>query len=94
MNDRLTRLLQCDDPWKMCTLFGVHNMSVNIGVRDSLKTRVLDRNSSLYFNGCPCHILHNAAQKAGDAFAKCCRFDAEKFIVDLFYWFDKSTKEI
>lgn len=92
MNARLSTLLQCDNPWQMCTSVGVDNTSVNIGVRDSLKTRVLRCNPAIYFNGCPCHILHNAAQKASDAFAKCCGFDAEEFTIDLFYWFDKSTK--
>ena len=32
---------------------------------DSIKTRVLRCNSA---NGCSCHIIHNAAQKAGESF--------------------------
>ena len=76
----------------MCTSVGVDNTSVNIGVRDSLKTRVLGCNPAIYFNGCPCHILHNAAQKSGDSFRECCGFDIEEFAIDLYYWFGKSTK--
>ena len=75
----------------MCTSVGVDNTSVNIGTQNSLKTRIVQRNSAIYFNGCPCHV-HNAAQKGGTAFARCCGFDAEEFAVDLYYWFDKSTK--
>ena len=76
----------------MCTSVGVDNTSVNICVRDSLKTRVVNRNPVIYFNGCPCHIIHNAAQKAGDSFMECCGVDVEEFAIDLYYLFDKSTK--
>ena len=41
---------------------------------------------------CPCHIIHNTAQKAGDVFARSSGFDLEEFTIDLYYWFDKSTK--
>ena len=93
MDSKLVELLlQCTNPWSMCTSVGVDNTSVNIGVRDSLKTRVLNRNPAVYFNGCPCHIIHNAAKKAGDSFMECWGFDAEEFTIDLYYWFDKSTK--
>ena len=76
----------------MVTAVGVDNTSVNIGVRDSIKTRVLRQNPAVYFNGCPCHIIHNAAQKAGESFTGVSGFDVEEFVIDLFYWFDKSTK--
>ena len=84
--------MDCENPWSLCTSVGIDNTSVNIGVRDSLKSRITKRNSSVYFCGCPCHIIHNTAQKAGEAFTKSCGFDVEDFTVDLFYWFDKSTK--
>lgn len=92
MDSRLAKLLGMDNPWINCTALGVDNTSANIGVRNSLKTRIQSRNSSVYFNGCPCHILHNAAQKGADQFSFVCGFDIEEFVVDLFYWFDKSTK--
>ena len=69
------------------------NTSVNIGVRDSIKTRVSQQNPAVYFNGCPCHIIHNAAQKAGESFTSVSGFDIEEFVIDLFYWFNKSTKQ-
>ena len=92
MDDRLSELLGSTNPWSMCTSVGVDNTSVNIGIRNSLKTRILQRNSAIYFNGCPCHVLHNTAQKASTAFGGCCGFDVEEFAIDLYYWFDKSTK--
>ena len=92
MDGTLSKLLESTNPWGMCTSVGVDNTSVNIGTRNSLKTRIVGRNSAIYFNGCPCHVVHNAAQKGGMAFARCCGFDAEELAVDLYYWFDKSTK--
>lgn len=92
VEEKLMDLLQCSNPWNFCTSVGVDNTSVNIGVRNSLKTRITRRNPSVFFNGCPCHIIHNAAQYAAEAFNSVCGFDVEEFVVDIFYWFDKSTK--
>ena len=93
MDETLSKLLESTNSWTMCTSVGADNTSVNIGTRNSLKTRIVQRNSTIYFNGCPCHVVHNAAQKGGTAFAKCFGFDAEEFAVDLYYWFDKLTKK-
>ena len=93
MNAKLEKLLHCPNPWALCTSVGVDNTSVNIGVRDSIKTRVLGQNSEIYLHGCPCHITHNAAQKAGESFTEISGFDIEEFVIDLYYWFDKSTKQ-
>ena len=92
LDSKVVHLLSCENPWSMCTSVGVDNTSVNIGIRDSLKTRILLRNPAIYFNGCPCHIIHNAAQKAGDTLTERCAFDVEELTIDLYYWFDKSTK--
>jgi len=32
-------------------------------------TRVQQKNLAIYFMGCPCHIVHNCAQKAAEKFA-------------------------
>jgi len=86
-------LLRCSNPWALCTAMEVGNTSVNVGVRDSIKTRVLNQNLAIYFNSCPCHIVHNVAQKAGESFMEVCGFDMEEFVIDLYYWFDKYTKQ-
>ena len=92
INSRLSELLGSSNPWNICTSVGVDNTSVNIGVRHSLEIRVLEQNSSVYFSGCPCHIIHNAVRKASDVFCSSCGFDVEEFCLDIYYWFDKSTK--
>ena len=92
IDNKMKELLQSSTPWALCTSVSVDNTAVNIGVRDSLKTRVTKCNPAIFFNGCPCHILHNAAQKAAESFAGCCGFDVEELVIDLYYWFEKSTK--
>ena len=92
LNGKLVELLDCANPWDFCTSVGVDNTSVNIGTRNSLKTRIVEKNPAIFFNGCPCHIIHNAARKASEAFCESCGFDIEEFTINLYYWFDKSTK--
>ena len=91
INGNLAQLLECENPWNLCTSVGIDNTSVNIGVRDSLKSRITKWNP-VYFCGCPCHIIHNTTHKAGEAFTQSCGFDVKVFTIDLFYCFDKSTK--
>lgn len=57
-----------------------------------MKTRVLAKNSATYVMGRPCHIMHNTAGKASQAFGAASGFDVEDLCVDIFYWFDKSTQ--
>ena len=92
LSGKLEELLQCSKPWDLCTSVGVDNTSVNIGTHNSIKTRVLECNSAIYFNGCPCHIVHNAARKASERLCSICGFDIEELCIDAYYWFDKSTK--
>ena len=85
-------LVKHNIPWSNCVGFGVDNTSVNVGIRNSILTHVKQKVSTCYFMGCPCHLVHNVADYAAEAFQKHCRFDVEDFCVDVFYWFDKSTK--
>lgn len=78
--------------WENCKGFSVDNTNVNIGKSNSIKSRVIQKNKNVFFMGCPCHIVHNTASKAMSEFGSMCDFDIEDFFVDLFYWFEKSTK--
>ena len=42
--------------------------------------------------GCPCHLVHNIACKASEAFCDTSKFSLEDMCVDNYYYFDKSTK--
>jgi hypothetical protein len=57
-----------DVSWVNCVSIGVDNTSVNMGCRNSIKTRIVQKNPAVYVMGCPCHILHNTAGKAASAF--------------------------
>lgn len=89
---KLSELLNLSNPWVMCTALGVDNTSVNIGVRNSIKSRLLQRNKAIYVNGCPCHIIHNAAQKGARSYCASSKFDCEEFLIDVYFWFEHSTK--
>ena len=90
---RMNEVLQNNSiTWKNCVGLGVDNTSVNMGCRNSIKTGVQAENEAICIMGCPCHIVHNTAGKAGDAFYKTTGFNVDDMVVDLFYWFDKSTK--
>jgi hypothetical protein len=78
--------------WNSVTGLGVDNTNVNIGEHDSIKSRVLEKEPNIIVVGCACHMLHNAASKAASAFGRVTGFDIEDHCVDLYYWFDKSTK--
>ena len=91
--DKMNAVLNLHNiPWVNCIVVGVDNTSVNIGRHNSIMTRVHGVNPSVYFMGCPCHIAHNVASAAADAFRNEVDFDVEELVVDIFYWFDKSTK--
>ena len=78
--------------WEKCVAFSVDNTNTNVGSRNSIETRVLQENPATYFVGCPCHnMVHNTANRAAEAFEAETKFDIEDILVDLFYWFDKST---
>lgn len=85
-------LNQLNIPWSNCVGFGVDNTSVNVGLRHSIMTLVKQENKNCYFMGCPCHLVHNVASHASESLQKTSSFDVEDLCVDVFYWFDKSTK--
>ena len=42
--------------------------------------------------GCLCHIIHNTAHRGSAEFTRSTKFDVEDTCIDIFYYFDKSTK--
>ena len=84
MEEKLLSLFDLENPWTKCTFVGVDNISVNLRTRNFLKGLTVQWNSVIYFNVCPCHIEHNAAQNGGAAFARVSGFDAEEFAVYLY----------
>ena len=43
--------------WNNCVGLAVDNTSVNVGCRNSIKTRTQNINPAVFVMGCPCQIL-------------------------------------
>ena len=50
------------------------------------------KNQSIFISGCPCHLVHIAATAANDSFTEVIDVNVEDVLIDLYYWFDKSSK--
>ncbi|KAK3698610.1 hypothetical protein QZH41_014592, partial [Actinostola sp. cb2023] len=79
-------------PWENCVAVGVDNTNVNIGKNNSIMTRVKAKNDAVYFSGCQCHVVHNTSAATATALTSATGFDVEDLMVDVYYWFDYSTK--
>ena len=77
--------------WENCVAVGLDKTAVNVGKQNSVMTLVLVKNKNIFITGCPCHIIHNTANKVAERFSEVSRFDVEGFLVDLLHWFDKSS---
>ena len=66
------------------------HLSICEGITSSWQN--FEYNPAIYINGCPCHSLHNTTSKASEKFTEVVGFDVEDFLVDIYYWLDKSTK--
>ena len=77
--------------WENCVAVGLENTAVNVG-KKSIMTGVLAKNKKIFINGFPCHIISNTANKPVERFSEVSDFDVEDFLVDLFHWFNKSSK--
>lgn len=79
--------------WNNCVAVGVDNTNVNVGNKNSIMTRVHAVNANTEFIGCPCHIVHNTVSFAAKAYREATGFCLEDLAVDLFYYFDRSSKK-
>ncbi|XP_041375078.1 uncharacterized protein LOC121387962 [Gigantopelta aegis] len=74
--------------WQNCLSFGADNASVMQGKHQGVAHYLHKEHSDMYILGCPCHLMHLAAQKA------CSKLPAslDELLVDIFYYLDKSSK--
>ena len=79
-------------PWSQAVSLSVDNTISMIGAHNSFASRCKEQNPNIFVHGCPCHLAHIAASNANDAFTAIAKINVEDLLIDLFYWFDKSTK--
>ena len=73
--------------------FQLHSpCQVMIGKNNSFLSWCRQRNPDIFVNGCPCHLVHIAASNGHDSFAKVIGANIEDLHIDLYYWFEGSTK--
>ena len=56
---------------------GLENTNSNMGCKNSLKSRILEKNSGCFAAGCNCHLVHLAAGKGGQAYESISSFSCE-----------------
>lgn len=79
-------------PWENVIGLSLDNAAVNMGRKNGLFRHFEKQNPSIYTFGCPCHIVHNAGSFASKVFTSETGFDINDFLVDIYYYFDNSTK--
>ena len=78
--------------WDNVVSIGLDNTNANIGNKNSIKSRIFEKNSACFIAGCNCHLVHLAAGKGGVAHSKISGFSCEDHQVDLYYFFRGSTR--
>ena len=58
---------------------GLDNTNANIGNKNSIKSRILEKNASCFIAGCNCHLSHLAAGRGGSAYSAVSGFDCQDF---------------
>ena len=78
-----------------CTVIscGLDNTNSNMGCKNSLKSRILDKNSSCFVAGCNCHLVHLTAGIGERAYVSISSFSCENHQCDLYYFSKAAQKE-
>ena len=74
--------------WDNCLSFGCDNANVMIGLNKGVAGFIHSVNSKVQIQGCPCHLLHIAAKNGSKKLSA----DIESILIDIYFYFDKSTK--
>ena len=77
-----------DISWDNCMSFGADNAMVMQGLKEGTAGYINKKNSAVYVLGCPCHLIHLAAEKAAAQLP----VPIEELLVDVFFYLDKSSK--
>eukprot|EP00057_Strongylocentrotus_purpuratus_P015562 XP_011670036.1 PREDICTED: SCAN domain-containing protein 3-like [Strongylocentrotus purpuratus] len=81
-------LQELEIPFENLVSFSADNASVMLGKFKGVAAFLLKRAPSMYISGCPCHLMHLAAEKA----AKRLPVRVEDLLIDIYYHLEKSSK--
>ncbi|XP_033105097.1 uncharacterized protein LOC117107512, partial [Anneissia japonica] len=74
--------------WENVAAFASDNCNVMIGKRDSVLSRIKQRAPEIYSVGCPSHLVNICCKTA----YKELDLNPESLVIDIYYYFDKSSK--
>ena len=74
--------------WERCCSYAGDNATVNSGIRNSIMSRIKEKQPDVYSAGCSCHLSNLAAEKGGRVLS----ISISDLLIDLYYHFDKSCK--
>jgi hypothetical protein len=77
-------------PWKNCICFESDSASVMLGAHKGVAAYIRKMADNVYIQGCVCHLVHIAAERAAQKLS----FGVEDLLIDIYYYFDKSTKRL
>ncbi len=81
-------LKENDIPWQNVISFSADNAVVMLGAISGVSSFVKKENPSAFILGCPCHLLHLAAEKGASQLP----FKPVDLLIPIFYYLEKSSK--
>ena len=63
--------------WDNIVIVALDNTNANIGDKNSIKSRILEKNFSSFIAGCNCYLSHLAAGRGGSAYSVVSSFDCQ-----------------
>ena len=76
--------------WSNCLALGCDNAPVMTGNTNGVFGLMKEKQPQLYLSGCPCHLIHRAAQKAASEIP----FNIDEILIDVYYYFEHSSKRL
>ena len=74
--------------WQNCVSFACDNANVMMGQHKGVVAYLHQKNPETFVVGCPCHLIALAAGKAANALP----VKVDDFIIDIYFYLDKSSK--
>ena len=72
------KFVKDDIPWQNVISVGFDDTSASMGICNSVKSSILQKNPDCLIAGCNCHLAHLAASKVCPAYHKKTGFDIEE----------------